>query len=577
MRSVSDNHIMNDESIRTIWKWLIDLIKIRKSLIAIVFFITVFSIIIGLTQPLITKEIIDQGVLKKDIDVIKGLGLLMVSIALISFVSSGISKYVFSKVTNEILLDFRIKIYGLLADTPSYIYSKRSQGDIYSRIQGDTNTVQRFVVDSGIVVFNSFLTIVISISIISVFDVVLLYVVLAAMVINIFVILVFKDSIFRKSKDCKELGADLTDKVIEYIGSIKEIRRYNTKSKEEDILYENSKNLNKASLSFLITSYLSIGIPTLINGIIIALVFIYGGVKVAEGDGFTLGELIAFITYFQKIISPVNSISNVYSSYVKTKVSMHRLADLIDDYERSKSKGVSLNNYSGSDVLIDNVSCQTRDNKNILKNISTLIRKGERIKISGPSGSGKSSFANLFLNDMPVNCGYVSMGDYPIQDFCPKIIFEKVKVANNSSVIFNRTLYQNVTYGNEDVDPKHFHKVLKICQLQDIFDEKGMDYKIEGKGSNLSEGQKQRIIIARSLMKIPDILILDEILSGVDESCAHNILQDICDSFKESTVIFISHQSDFIVKGMREIFINNGEILFSKKVFPYENSEASLC
>lgn len=245
-------------------------------------------------------------------------------------------------------------------------------------------------------------------------------------------------------------------------------------------------------------------------------------------------SLLIFYTLSNYFINPVFDISSLSIMINEIKISISRLIEL-------KYKVKPVKKYCYGDIVIDNLSFK-KEEKEILSNINLKIKKGENIAIIGKSGCGKSTFLKLLKQYYNTDNIYINnelLSNYNLKD--------NITYISQDEYLFTDTLYNNITL-NKSIDESELNKIIEICKIDDLINKNklGLNMILEENGFNLSGGEKERVILARSLINIKDYLFIDEGLSEVDVLMERDILKNIINTYKDKTIIFVTHRKDNI-------------------------------
>lgn len=356
---------------------------------------------------------------------------------------------------------------------------------------------------------------------------------------------------FKHSLKESESLITLVKENIEGIKTIKALDKTNfEKEKFNKVNAEVSKLEGKAQkisgiLNPILTFILDIGL----------VVVIYVGGMLAKNNLTNTGKIIAFITFFTIISTALVTISRIFQNILKGTTSLNRIKETMD-YKIPTYK-VS-NEESDSFIEFKDV-CYTVGNKEILKNISFKLNKGETLGIVGKSGSGKTTIINLLLRLYEPTSGSIFINGKDINSYDKHELNSNFGVVFQNDVLFNDTIYNNITlfkeFKNDDI-----LQALEVSEAKKIVDlhKEGLEYKLSRGALNLSGGQRQRILIARALVRKPNILILDDSFSALDYKTDYNIRHGLKEKYQNQTNIFIAQRISSIKDSNKILVLNNG-------------------
>ena len=278
----------------------------------------------------------------------------------------------------------------------------------------------------------------------------------------------------------------------------------------------------------------------------------------------TTGQLMTFITYSIQILSSLMMISMVIMMLTIARASAERIYEVLIEEPNIKDKENPVTEVKNGDIEFNNVSFSYVDDKEkeCLKDINLKIESGQTIGIIGGTGSGKSSLVNLIPRLYDVTEGSVKVGDVDVRDYDLKALRDQVSCVLQKNVLFSGTITENIKWGDENASDEEVQRVCKLAQADEFiqgFPDKYNTY-IEQGGTNVSGGQKQRLCIARALLKKPKILILDDSTSAVDTKTDSLIRKAFREEIPDTTKIIIAQRISSVEDADKIIVIDDGKI-----------------
>ena len=254
----------------------------------------------------------------------------------------------------------------------------------------------------------------------------------------------------------------------------------------------------------------------------------------------TLGALFTFTSLLVYFLEPIKNIMTLDNVVKDAKESLKRILNIIT-YDTNEC-GI-INEFKNGDIEFKKLNFTFNDRDYILKNINLKIKKNSKVMIVGESGSGKSTLFKLLKKYYSVKNNKVFINNMDINNYNKEILNENIMYLSQNEVLFNDTLYNNLIF--DDSDTSEFLEITKMCYIEEFLDNNlGFNMLIEENGFNLSGGEKQRIMLARALLKKFEILIIDEGLNQLDINLERKILKNIFKKYKYKTIIIISHRLD---------------------------------
>ncbi len=289
------------------------------------------------------------------------------------------------------------------------------------------------------------------------------------------------------------------------------------------------------------------------------------GARLIVGSSMTTGELMSFITYAMQILMSLMMLSMVVVMIIISRASAERIVEVLDEKEDIKNGDSPVMEVKNGDISFKGVNFSyTKDmNKLCLMDVNIDIKSGETIGIIGGTGSSKTSFVQLIPRLYDVTDGKVTVGGVDVRDYDLETLRNEVAMVLQKNVLFSGTIKENLRWGCEDASDEELIRVCKLAQAHDFVSafNDGYDTHIEQGGSNVSGGQKQRLCIARALLKKPKILILDDSTSAVDTKTDALIRKAFKEEIPNTTKIIIAQRISSIEDADKIIVLDEGRVV----------------
>ena len=280
--------------------------------------------------------------------------------------------------------------------------------------------------------------------------------------------------------------------------------------------------------------------------------------------GMTTGQLMSLITYAMQILMSLMMLSMIFVMIIISRASMERIAEILDEESDITNGENPVKEVKDGSIIFDNVSFAYKKDadKMCLSDISVSIKSGETVGIIGGTGSGKTSLVNLIPRLYDVTKGKLTVGGLDVKDYDIEALRDSVAVVLQKNVLFSGTIKENLRWGNENARDEEIVNVCKLAQADSFVSTfpKGYDTYIEQGGTNVSGGQKQRLCIARALLKKPKILILDDSTSAVDTKTDALIRKAFAEEIPDTTKIIIAQRISSIENADKIIVMDDGGI-----------------
>lgn len=463
---------------------------------------------------------------------------------------------------NGVLTDLRKDMYQRIINLPLSFYSKRQKGDVMARILGDINEMQNsFFIILELIVREP-LTIIFSIILmfsiswkLSLF--VLLFIPAAGLLISR-----IGKSLKSTSLKAQQESGKLISIVEESLSGLKIVKSYNSEPSFSSKFERSADKILKLSNNIGLKNNLAGPLSETLGIITIAVLLWYGGQLVLTENVIEGTTFIAFMGLAYAILTPAKAISKASYKVKNGLAAADRVFEILH-HDNQLMDAPDAQNLVGFNrhISIDNISFKY-DNDWVLKDFSLEVQKGKMVALVGQSGSGKSTIANLLTRFYDVNKGHISIDGYNIKNLTKKSLRAHVGLVTQDSILFNDTIKNNVLVGKEDASDDEIIQALKIANAWEFVKDfpEGLDTNIGDSGSNISGGQKQRLSIARAVIKNPPIMILDEATSALDTE-SERLVQDALENMmKNRTSIVIAHRLSTIQNADIIIVMQKGEV-----------------
>lgn len=523
----------------------------------------IFEVIMELFIPLLIAKIIDDGIGKGNITLVYKVGLLMAVLAILSLLFGVLNGKYAAMASAGMAKNLRKAMYGNIQNFSFSNIDKYSTAGLVTRMTTDVTNVQNaYQMILRLCTRAPMMLIIAVIMSISISPKLSLIFVVAIVFLGTFLAVIGLSAHKIFTRVFKKYD-DVNASVQENVNAIRVVKAY---VREE---YENSK-FNKA-IEELYKLFVKAESRIILNNPVM-LIAVYGcilalswfGAKLIVVDELSTGELVSLFSYIMNIMISLMMISMAFVMVTMAKASADRIAEVIN--EKSDLRNSENPIYSVKDGSIDfnnvNFTYRADSDELVLENINIHIKAGETIGIIGGTGSSKSSFVNLISRLYDVKDGEVLVGGINVKEYDIETLRNEVAVVLQKNVLFSGTIKENLRWGNKDATDEEMKNACKLA-CADEFIEKFVnkyDTYIEQGGNNVSGGQKQRLCIARALLKKPKILILDDSTSAVDTATDAKIREAMAKEIPGTTKLIIAQRISSVQDADRIIVLDDGKI-----------------
>lgn len=339
------------------------------------------------------------------------------------------------------------------------------------------------------------------------------------------------------------------------------IRAFARQDEEEEKFSKAAQELTDASISAGRISVLLSPLTCIITNIAIALIIWFGGMNVNIGE-LSQGDIIALVNYMTQIMLAMVVVADLVVIFTRASASAQRINEIFETKTSVTEEKAEKNPAAENDNAIEfrNVSFSYGEGE-ALKNVTFSIKKGETLGIIGGTGSGKSTFVNLIPRFYDATKGQVLVNGVDVKKYEIETLREKIGVVAQKTVLFKGSLRKNMQWGKEKAIDEEIIKALKIAQSWDFVEKLPgkLDFDVAQGGKNFSGGQRQRLTIARALVKQPDILILDDSFSALDFATDANLRKELKEQTRDMTVVIVSQRASTIRNADKIVVLDEGE------------------
>lgn len=524
------------------------------------------EVVMEVIIPLLMANLIDKGMYAGNMNEVLKIGLELVGSAMLSLIFGVLSGSVAAKASAGFAKNLRKDLYYKVQDFSFSNIDKFSTASIITRLTTDVTYVQmafqmiiRIAVRTPLMlVFSLIMAFEINKELSLIFLILIPIVGVALGLISTKVYPIF-DRVFKKYDDLNEI-------VEENVSSIRVVKSYVLEEKEKEKFGKTSNEIYKDFTKA--EKIMALNSPIMQFAIYSALILIsWFGAKIIVNShmtALTTGELTSLLTYSTQILSSLMMLTMILVMCTMSKASAQRIVEILDEEPDLKNKKNPIKEVKNGDIEFQNVgfSYVGKKNKEVLKNINLKIKSGETVGIIGGTGDGKSSLINLIPRLYDVSEGKVLVGGVNVKDYDLKALRDQVANVLQKNVLFSGTIKENIRWGDENASDEEVKRVCKLAQADEFirgFDKKYDTY-IEQGGTNVSGGQKQRLCIARALLKKPKILILDDSTSAVDTKTDSLIRKAFREEIPNTTKIIIAQRISSVQDADKIVVMDNGRI-----------------
>lgn len=546
----------------TVLKKMLVKYKTRKTRLIFATALLLISAAFSWMLPILYQKVIDSGVMGQNMGIVWQLFLAQLAFFIGYMLSNNLSSILLMKLNFYIGVEYLSELLGKIIRLPIKYFDTRLNTDFIQRLD-DQGRLQGFITYRFIELSFAVVNIIVFSALLAYYNAIALWIFLGASVLAFLWNLYFLEE--RKYIDYSRFGEQAKNRniVYELIYGMTEIKVNNAQSTQIEVWRKNQERINEISLRSLILNYKQvIGSSTLnkIRDIVIITLCAY---FVIEGQ-MTLGILMSVSYVLGQLSGPVSQMQSLVQEFQDARISMDRLSEV--QMKEDESVGTQIMDITfNSGIKMDDISFKYEGSFNpyVIKGLTIDFPKGKTTAIVGNSGSGKTTLLKLILGFYYPQKGDLMVDDITLDKININSWRSKCGVVMQDGYIFSGTIAENIALGYKEIDYERVAECAKVASINDFIEKLPSRYKmmIGKSGLELSNGQKQRILIARAVYKNPELIIFDEATSSLDTVNERKIMDNLKEFFKERTVIIVAHRLSTVVNADKIIYLEDGRIM----------------
>ena len=552
---------------REIYRRILRLIQPYRHLLILSLIFAVVSVVLTLYAPVLTGRGIDLVIGKGDVD-FDGLRPILVRFALV-VAATALAQWLMNlcnnKITYHVVKDIRTQAFEHLEELPLRYIDSRQYGEIISRVVADVDQFSDGLLMGFSQLFTGIITIFGTLGFMLGINVAITVFVVVMTPMSLFVASFIARRTFSMFRAQSEARAAMTGLVDEMVGNQKIVKAFSYEKEAEQRFQDINEKLRTSSLKAIFFSSLTNPSTRFVNNLVSTGVAIIGAVMAIRGR-LTVGQLSCFVSYANQYTKPFNEISGVATEFQNAVVCAGRVFDLIDETPQAPDAPDALaltpERVDGS-VELENVAFSYKKNAPLIQNLSLNVKPGQRIAIVGPTGCGKTTMINLLMRFYDVDAGEIRVSGYPIKSLTRDSLRRNYGMVLQETWLKAGTVAENIAYGKPDASREGIIQAAKEAHAHGFISRMpdGYDTQISESGGNLSQGQKQLLCIARVMLCLPPMLILDEATSSIDTRTEIRIQKAFARMMQGRTSFIVAHRLSTIKEADVILVMKDGHII----------------
>ncbi|WP_343988735.1 ABC transporter ATP-binding protein [Terrabacter terrae] len=555
----------------------------RAAIITFLVVVVVDSVLV-VTVPLLLKSLVDDGVIPKDSSVVVRLAIVVAGIAVLDALLTVVSRWYSARIGEGLINDLRTQVFGHVLRQPIAFFTRAQTGSLVSRLNNDVVGAQQ--------AFTSVLSNVVS-NIVSVVLVVGAMVALSwqltlgsLMLVPLFLIpaKLMGRRLASLAHRQMTLNADMGTRMTERfnVAGALLVKLFGTPSREEAEYSDRAGRVRDIGVQIALNRTVFMAALTLVAALATAMIYGFGGVMAVNGS-LSVGTLLALAALLARLYGPLTSLSNVRVDIMTALISFERVFEVLDLEPLVKERpnavtlpegplGVDLHHVSFRYPSADEVSLASlesvasgdrRGSGDVLHDVTVSAPAGHLVALVGPSGAGKTTLTSLVSRLYDPSEGAVRIGGTDLRDVTMTSLRDRVGVVTQEAHLFHDTIRANLLYARPDATDDQIQAALRAAQISQLVDElpEGLDTVVGDRGHRLSGGEKQRLAIARLLLKAPDVVVLDEATAHLDSESEVAVQRALDAALEGRTSIVIAHRLSTIRQADLIVVLEHGRVV----------------
>ena len=517
----------------------------------------------ALAPPYLAGRAIDDGIRDKDLNALKVIVIVFVVAALINWAATYAQTYLINWVGQRALQDLRIELFQHLQRLSIGFYSRNKAGVLISRLTNDVQALDQLVTDGISTLFSATLTLVGTAVIL-----VLLDVNLAMITFLTFPVLLVASVAFRLASAgayalTRVKIAQVTAYLQETLSGVRIVRAFGQEGRHKTRFAEMNDDYREANMKTVYLNAAYFPAVELLSAVATAVILIYGGNQVLDGNGVTIGVLASFVFYLQSFFDPIQSLSQLYTTYQAGMAALDKIFELLDEEPdiADAPQALELPLLRG-EIRFEDVTFSYGGEAPALDHVTLTVPPGQTLALVGATGAGKSTLAKLVARFYDPDEGRVLIDGHDLRDVAERSLRSQLGIVPQESFLFSGTIRDNIGFGRADTTDEEIRTAAQAVGAHEFIERlpEGYDTEVGERGGHLSAGQRQLVAFARAAAADPRILILDEATSNVDVRTESQIEHGLRRLLAGRTAIVIAHRLSTIRGAGRIVVLDHGRI-----------------
>lgn len=532
----------------------------RRRALAAVFALGLGGAAVSLSTPLLGKAFVD-AVAGREFAAIPSIAAALLALAIVDFALATLSGRVHARLSADVLADLRASLFERCLCAPLESVEPFRHGDLLTRFGSDVPRIQTLLVDGVLGSLQNLLFLGVAAAITFSLSPTLALWSFLGLGLALLATTAFRHRVEDKTRRVRETIADLSHFLSERLGALRAIRLHRAEREEEARLAAASERLNREVVGFQVLDSMATGAPGLLLTLALAWIYVVGG-GLLEAGSISLGTFVAFVLYQGRLFGPAQGLLGLVRNLQEARVSLDRVAEILGPDDSRAGPNADLPEHSGGDgaLVLHDVAFAYAGKSPVFERVNLRIERGERVGLFGASGVGKTTLVHLLFGLRQPTAGAVLIDGRPACDARSASCRGVLGYAGAEPFLLHAAIEENLRYGNPGARREDLERAVALAAADAFIADLPDGYRtvIGGRGLSLSDGQRQRLGLARLILRNPRVLVLDEAFSGLDMETEVRVRRNLWTAFSDRAALVISHRPVGLDEFDRILFLHDG-------------------
>ena len=543
---------------------LVSLLGPYRGRVLLMFVALVLATAAALAPPYLAGRAIDEGIHDKDTAALTMIVIAFLAAALINWAATYAQTYLINWVGQRALQDLRLELFEHLQRLSIGFYSRNKAGVLISRLTNDVQALDQLVTEGISTLFSATLTLVGTAVILLLLDTELALITFLTFPLLIVGSVAFRLASAGAYRLTREKIAQVTAYLQETLSGVRVVRAFGQEPRHKTRFAELNDEHREANMRTVYLNAAYFPAVELLSAVATAAILIYGGNQVVQGDGVTIGVLASFVFYLQSFFDPIQSLSQLYTTYQAGMAALDKIFELLDEDPdiADRDDAIELPRVRG-EIRFDDVTFSYGGEAPALDHVDLTVPPGQTLALVGATGAGKSTLAKLVARFYDPDSGRVLIDGHDLRDVTELSLRSQLGIVPQESFLFSGTIRDNIAFGRPGAEDEDVREAARAVGAQEFIERlpEGYDTEVGERGGHLSAGQRQLVAFARAAAADPRILILDEATSNVDVRTEAQIEHGLRRLLAGRTAIVIAHRLSTIRGAGHIVVLDHGRIV----------------